>query len=153
MIAATVPDLDGLGIVLGRHYYERYHHVLGHNLTFALITTFALTAFSRRRILGCLAYFGLFHLHLLMDYYGSGPGWGISYWWPWRHGAGYWWINPHPWEFYSWQNITAAYALLGWTLAIAYFRRRTPLEALMPELDRKLVHWPASGTSLHAEAP
>ncbi|HEY7118639.1 MAG TPA: hypothetical protein VH475_18760 [Tepidisphaeraceae bacterium] len=83
----------------------------------------------------------------------SGPGWGISYWWPWRHGAGYWWINPHPWEFYSWQNITAAYALLGWTLAIAYFRRRTPLEALMPELDRKLVHWPASGTSLHAEAP
>ena len=63
----------------------------------------------------------------------------ISYWWPFRHGPGYWWINPRPWEFFSWQNITAAYALLGWTVVIAYFCRRTPLELLMPSLDQKLI--------------
>ena len=68
VVAAAIPDLDGLGLLAvpfaGSHFYERYHHVLGHNLTFAVIA--------------CLAYFALFHLHLLMDYYGSGPGWGIS---------------------------------------------------------------------------
>ena len=147
MVAATIPDLDGLGLLAvpfaGPHFYERYHHVLGHNLTFAVISALVLTAFSRgawwRRVIACLAYFALFHLHLLMDYYGSGPGWGISYWWPWRHGPGYWWINPHPWEFSSWQNATAAWLLLAWTVGIAYVCRRTPLEALMPRLDAQLL--------------
>ena len=145
MVAAAIADLDGLGIVAGAHFYERYHHVLGHNLTFAVITAAVLTVFSTgewwRRGVACLAYFGLFHLHILMDYSGSGPGWGISYWWPWRHGPGYWWVNPRPWNFFSWQNVTAAYVLLGWTVAIAYVCRRTPLEVLMPSLDEKLVRF------------
>ena len=143
MVAASVPDLDGLGIVAGAHFYERYHHVLGHNLTLAVVSTVVLTALSGvrgwRRGVACAAYFALFHLHLVMDYYGSGPGWGISYLWPWRHGPGYWWINPDPWNFFSWQNVTAAYALLAWTVGIAYVCRRTPLEVLMPSLDEKLV--------------
>src|SRR5215217_2279463 len=102
MVAAAVPDLDGLGIVISERYYAWYHHVLGHNLTFALIVSVVLTVFSAHRLRAFLAYFALVHIHLLMDYYGSGPEWGISYWWPWRHGPGYWWMNPHPWEFYSW---------------------------------------------------
>jgi len=139
MVAATVPDLDGLGIVISERYYAWYHHVLGHNLTFAVIVSFILTIFSTHRLRAFLAYFALFHLHLLMDYYGSGPEWGISYWWPWRHGPGYWWMNPHPWEFYSWQNILAASLFLLWTVWIARRKQRTPLEYLMPNLDRQLV--------------
>ena len=48
-------------------------------------------------------------------------------------------MNPYGWNFYSWQNITAAFVLLLWTVAIAYVCRRTPLELLMPSLDRRLV--------------
>ena len=36
--------------------------------------------------------------------------------------------------------VAAGYALLGWTIGIAYFCRRTPLEVLMPSLDQKLIH-------------
>jgi hypothetical protein len=48
-------------------------------------------------------------------------------------------MNPHGWEFFSWQNLTAAWALVGWTVAIAYVCRRTPLEVLAPRLDAQLV--------------
>ena len=48
-------------------------------------------------------------------------------------------MNPYGWDFYSWQNISAAFLLLLWTVAIAYYQKRTPLELLMPSLDRKLV--------------
>lgn len=51
----------------------------------------------------------------------------------------YWWMNPHPWEFYSWQNILASFLFLLWTVWIAYRKQRTPLEYLMPRLDRQLV--------------
>jgi hypothetical protein len=29
-----------------------------------------------------IAHLALFHLHLVMDFVGSGPGWGIYYFWP-----------------------------------------------------------------------
>jgi hypothetical protein len=84
MVAAAIPDLDGLGLLAapfaGPHFYERYHHVLGHNLTFAVVSAGVLTAFSTgawwRRAVAFAAYFALFHLHLLMDYYGRGRGGG-----------------------------------------------------------------------------
>jgi hypothetical protein len=83
-----------------------------------------------------MTYLSLFHLHLLMDYYGSGPGWGIAYLWPFSRRT---WSTPDAWEFFSWQNLTTAAALIVWTLAIAIRQHRTPLEALMPNLDRQLV--------------
>jgi hypothetical protein len=140
MAAATLPDLDGLGILISEHYYTEYHHVLGHNLTFGVVLAALLTAFSKRnRPLAFVAYLALFHLHLVMDYYGSGPGWYIPYLWPWRDGPDARWMHPAPWNFYSWQNLLAAFLFLLWTLGIAWRLKRTPLEAIMPPLDRQLV--------------
>jgi hypothetical protein len=136
MLAATLADLDGLGILFGQEAYRNYHHKLGHNLWYGLVLCAALVVFARHRLLvfpDCLA---LFHLHLLMDYYGSGPGWGIPYLWPLSPRE---WRTPDAWPFYSWQNISAFGALLVWTLWIIRRLRRTPLEAIMPALDRKLV--------------
>jgi hypothetical protein len=146
MVAATICDIDGLGIIISEHWYTQFHHILGHNLTFGLIVSTILAIFSARKILGFATYLALFHLHLFMDYWGSGRDWGIAYWYPWRFGPGYWWMSPYGWDFYSWQNISAAFALLGWTVAIAYFLRRTPLELIMPRLDRKLVGLPVEGS-------
>jgi hypothetical protein len=36
MIAAAASDLDGIGRVFGEEAYWRYHHVVGHNLAFAI---------------------------------------------------------------------------------------------------------------------
>ena len=100
-----------------------------------------LLASASPQLLAGLLYLGLGHLHLLMDYYGSGPNWPICYWWPFARSLEDCWMNPHAWELSSWQNISAAGALLAWTVAIACFQRRTPLELLMPSLDQKLVNW------------
>ena len=141
MLAASLADLDGLGILVGERWYHEFHHVLGHNLLFAAVLSAALAAFSTHRAAAFGVYFALAHLHLLLDYYGSGPGWPICYAWPFRLGHAHCWLNPSAWPFYSWQNISAAFALLGWTIAIAVYQRRTPLELLMPSLDRKLINW------------
>ena len=138
MMAASLADLDGLTIVFGREAYWDTHHVLGHNLAYGLALSAILAAFTTRgpRGVGFVMYLALYHLHLLMDYYGSGPGWGIPYLWPL---SGRQWQRADAWAFYSWQNISAAGAMVAWTVLIIFGRRRTPLEAVMPNLDRQLV--------------
>src|SRR5438045_2833935 len=75
MIAASASDLDGLGIIGGEEMYWRFHHIVGHGLLAAIVVCGTLTIFSHRRLLALAAYLALFHLHLIMDYWGSGPGW------------------------------------------------------------------------------
>ena len=88
----------------------------------------------------CIASFvlflALFHLHLLLDYYGSGPEWHIHYLWPMKAMII---RNPHAWEFYSWQNMLAFAVFLLWTSWIGWKKKRTPLECIMPKLDAQLV--------------
>ena len=141
MIAAAIADLDGLGILVpgarGQELYWDYHHVLGHNLPFGILTSVILSAWCRRQWpLTFVACLGLFHLHLLMDYWGSGRDWCIHYLWPVGHLI---LKNPNGWELYSWQNMLAFVLLLIWTIAIARWQRRTPLELLMPSLDKEFV--------------
>jgi len=136
MIAAGFPDLDGLALLAGQQAYWDYHHVILHNALAGLGVALVLAAFSQHRALGFAAYIVLFHLHLLMDYFGSGPGWDIAYWWPFSNVAVQNWSS---WEFYSWQNISVGIAFVVWTVLIAYRQKRTPLELLMPSLDRQLV--------------
>ena len=127
MMAASLADLDGLGIIVGQNAYWAGHHKLGHNLTFGLLLAVILVCFSTHRVRAFVMYVAMFHLHLLMDYYGSGPNWGFYYLWPFSNMK----IEcPTPWNLFSWQNITAAGVLLAWTILIAIFARRTPLEAV-----------------------
>lgn len=135
MIAAAAPDLDGLGIIFGERWYLAFHHVVCHNLFFCIFAAGFLAAFSSRWWTFWI-YLALGHLHLVMDYWGSGPLWDIYYLWPMSQMR---FRNPAAWPLYSWQNITAAAILLAWTFAIARYLGRTPLEALMPDLDRQLV--------------
>ena len=136
MIAASAADVDGLGIIVSYDAYAAYHHVLAHNLPFGVVVSALLAAYSTHRKKAFWLYLGLFHLHLILDYFGSGPGWGIDYFWPFSR-----WkiINPYAWEFASWQNFCAAAFFLLWTIIIAFRAGRTPLEFPMPELDRKIV--------------
>jgi inner membrane protein len=138
MVAAAAHDLDGLGIVVSQELYWDYHHKLGHCAAFGVVMSGVLAAFSAHRLLAFLTYLALFHLHLVLDYLGSGPGWPIYYFWPFAEAE---WLNPRAWPFFSWQNVGTAFAMVGWTVSIAVKKRRTPLELLMPSLDRKAVAW------------
>jgi len=153
MIAATAADLDGLGIVFGQEAYWEYHHKLGHNVFFAVVVASVLTIFlsgARRRAAAFALYLTMAHLHLVLDYLGSGPGWAIWYLWPANDVQI---VNPHAWPFFSWQNIAAAYGLLAWAVWIAWRDRRTPLELLMPRLDGRLVSMLGRGRPAVAAAP
>ncbi len=136
MAASLLPDLDGLSMIAGWEVYLDYHHVLGHNLLFIVVASTLLAWFSKPRILSFFTYLVLMHIHLLMDYFGSGEGWTISYFWPFSNHE----FGTHlAWEFYSWQNLTAGGLMILWMLAIIVFQRRTPLEYPMPKLDKQLV--------------
>jgi inner membrane protein len=136
MIAATIADLDGLGILFGQQYYWQYHHKLAHNLFFGLLSSALLAAFSKQKLKTFPLYLTLFHLHLLMDYFGSGPGWHIHYLWPFGNLI---LINPNAWDFYSWQNLLTFLLFFLWTLWIARQQGRTPIETLTPRLDKEIV--------------
>jgi inner membrane protein len=144
MIAASIADIDGLGILFSQELYWDYHHKFGHCAIFGVIVCAALAAFSQKRLFSFAIYLALFHLHLLLDVLGSGTGWAIYYFWPISsYGINISW----GWELYSWQNITTFALLLIWTIWIAIRFRRTPLEAIMPNLDRQLTNLLAKSNS------
>ena len=137
MAAAAGADLDGVSYLFGQEAYWDYHHVLCHNLLFSLLLAATLSLFSTHHLKRFALYLGLAHLHLVLDYFGSGPGWTIAYGWPLSNA--WTWKYADAWELSSWQNRVAALTLLLWVLAIAVVLGRTPVETLTPRLDRQFV--------------
>jgi membrane-bound metal-dependent hydrolase YbcI (DUF457 family) len=135
-LAGVLPDLDGLTIVASQDLYGRWHHVLTHGFLSALLISGLLAAFARRR----LAVFGLalamFHLHLLCDLLGSGPGWPLFYFWPFD---GRQWFWEGQWDLASWQNglvgLAATLAVLGCALPF----QRTIVELFSSKADAQVV--------------
>ncbi len=144
MMAASLEDIDGLGIVWSQEAYWALHHKLGHCIAFGLILSAVLAALSQKRRLACFVLFLLlFHLHIGLDVLGSGENWDMFYLWPFSDFR----IKTWGWPLFSWQNILAFFLLLGWTIVIAKRQRRTPLELLMPSLDRQFVDFVSRRTA------
>jgi hypothetical protein len=134
MLAASIPDFDGLGIVVSQDAYFEYHHILGHNILFGVVAALILTALSKHKIKCFLLYMALFHLHILMDLFGSGECWTVSYLYPFSN---YQLESKISWALYSWQNIVVNFSLLLWTIILIFMKKRTPLEYIMPAFDKK----------------
>ncbi len=134
MLVASLPDLDGFGRFVSQEMYEQWHHVLGHNLAYGLLLALACTGLVRRewRVRFFPLLLGLFHVHLVMDYYGSGPGWGLAYWWPF---SDLMWEYKDAWSHIGWQNYVVLGALMVWAGGIALWKGCTPFELLTPGLE------------------
>ncbi|NMO21835.1 hypothetical protein HPC49_34330 [Pyxidicoccus fallax] len=134
--AGLAPDLDGLTLLAGEEWYGRYHHVLFHGYVGAFVTVAVCTALARQRAwvagLSLLA----FHLHIVCDLAGSGPGWPIHYWWPTSMREWFW---DGQWDLASWQNSVIGLAVTLTCLACALRFRRTFVEVFSARWDAEVT--------------
>jgi membrane-bound metal-dependent hydrolase YbcI (DUF457 family) len=149
--AAIAPDLDGLGILAELAtresarpllWWTDYHHVLGHNLAFALAIACHAGACARvARLRTSLLAFLAVHLHILGDIAGSrGPDgyqWPIAYLYPFRDEPRLAWDGQ--WVLNAWQNVVITIILLAITLTLASRRGYSVVGMLSPAADRAFV--------------
>lgn len=149
-LASVVPDLDGLGIVVERltqnsshplYWWSDYHHILGHNLGFALVVTALAAILARQKFKTTFLAFFSFHLHLLADLIGArgpdGQQWPIPYLLPFSNKlqltrSGQWALN-------AWPNIVITALLILLALVLARRRGFSPLEMFSSRADAALV--------------
>ena len=149
-IAAIVPDIDGLGVVaevLTRDsdtpllWWSRYHHVLGHNIGFALAVFVAVSLVASDRWPTAIASFLTFHLHLLGDIVGArGPDgyqWPIPYLLPFSDKWQPTWEGQ--WALNAWPNFVITGILLTLTFQLAWRRGFSPLEMISRHADEAFV--------------
>jgi LexA-binding, inner membrane-associated putative hydrolase len=150
-LAGVAPDLDGMGVVpelLARGsthplpWFSEYHHILGHNLGFAIIVTIAGFLFARaQRWKTAVLVFVSFHLHLMGDVIGArgpdGYAWPIPYLLPFSHRLDIVWQGQ--WALNAWQN----FVITGFGLAIMFLIARnqghSPLEIVSKRADSAFV--------------
>lgn len=148
-IAGIIPDADGFGLpfeLMTRDserpllWWADYHHVLGHNLAFALVVALAAWGWTRRPLVAGLAFVS-FHLHLLCDLAGGrgpdGHHYPIHYWWPFAHDAGMTWSGQ--WALNAWPNFVVTGLALVATVVLALRRGRTPIEIVSLRADAAVV--------------
>ncbi|MBX3335846.1 MAG: metal-dependent hydrolase [Nitrospira sp.] len=127
--AGVAPDLDGLSLVGGVDAYGQWHHVLTHGITGATLVMICAASLAKEpRRVAWLAFLA-FHVHLLCDFFGSGHGWGLTYWFPFSRHV---YMAPIQWDLNAWPNVAVtgvALALSGW-LALRY--GRTVAETVVP---------------------
>ena len=151
VIASVAPDVDGLGIVVelatrnSAHplfWFSELHHLLAHNLLFAVLVAVAgaIAARARPIVVATLA-FAAVHLHLLCDLAGSrGPDgyqWPIPYLYPFPSTLQLSWSGQ--WALNGWPNIAITMFLLATTFALAVRRGYSPLVLVSPGADRTVV--------------
>ncbi|MBF0329642.1 MAG: metal-dependent hydrolase [Nitrospirae bacterium] len=147
--AGVIPDIDGFGLfidIFSRNngasfeWYQRFHHVLSHNLLFAFVVTIAAYLLSKKRWVAGLLSFASFHLHLIGDMVGSaGPQgylWSVAYFWPLSNFELTW---QGQWELNSWQNIAITSIAVCIALFISWKHGHSPVEVFSTKADSSFV--------------
>ncbi len=149
-IAAVIPDVDGAGIIAETMtrsserpllWWSEYHHVLAHNLGFALLVTMVSLLLAKQKAKAATLAAISFHLHLLADLVGArGPDgyqWPIPYLLPFSEVWQWTWTGQ--WELNAWPNFAITLALLAMTFRLAWKRGYSPLEIISTRADEAFV--------------
>jgi inner membrane protein len=148
--ASVVPDIDGLGLVVDwatrgmstqTDWWGEYHHMLGHNLGFALLGTVVAAMMARQRVMTAALVFISFHMHLLGDLVGArgpdGDHWPIPYLLPFSNALRLEWSGQ--WALNAWPNIVITGLLILIAMVLACRRSYSPLELFSKRADEVLV--------------
>ena len=128
VLAGTLLDLDGAGLVWSEHAYHVAHRAVGHGLLFVVLVV--IVAFLRAdapRKTAILAAVS-FHMHLLLDLVGTG-GPPIRYLWPLSDRG---WSHDGHWVLASWQNVVVMTVVALGVLVVEWRRRRRPVALASP---------------------
>lgn len=149
-LAGTIPDIDGVGLLWdlpASHasggdlvYWARFHHVLGHNITFCLAIVFCSYFLASRRLMACFAVFLAFTIHLLCDLVGSkGPDqyWSIPYLMPFSHSWDFVWKGQ--WPLNSWQNFAITFSAIIFSGYMAWRKGISPVEVFSQRANLAFV--------------
>ena len=149
-VASVVPDIDGLGIIAEKltqnsshplNWWSEYHHILGHNIGFALLVSVMAALFGRKKLKVLLLAFLSFHLHLIGDLVGArgpdGDQWPIPYLLPFSNHMQLTWSGQ--WALDAWPNIVITAALIATAVALARARGFSPLEMFSAKADAAFV--------------
>lgn len=135
-LAGVLPDLDGLTLLGGEELYGKWHHVLTHGALSAVVIAGLLALFARRKAMVFALGLAAFHLHLVCDLAGSGPGWPIYYLWPFSRAELMW---SGQWNLASVQNSVIGLAVTLTALWCAMPLGRTVFELFSPKYDAVVV--------------
>jgi hypothetical protein len=144
MGVSLLPGIDGLSLIGGIECYQTYHHVIAHNLCFSVVLCSLTACFTTERVKKTVLFIVLYNLHILMDVYGSGIGWGIAYLYPYSTSM---YFSTYAWEFSGWQNFLALTSVIITTILIALFQNRTPMEFVAPRFNGIILKILKSRTS------
>ena len=115
VLAGTLPDLDGAGIVWSERAYAIAHRGAGHSLLFCLVMVAVALRWGRARGLTAALAAASFQLHVLLDLVGTG-GLPIRYLWPFSERG---WMYSQ-WVLASWPNYAVMTATALGVLLIAW---------------------------------
>lgn len=151
VLASVAPDVDSLvllaDLIQGRgldslELWSRYHHVLAHNVAFALAVAIACGLLARRKLaVGAMALV-VVHLHFLCDIIGSrgpppGYQWPVPYLLPFSNA---WQLTVNwQWALNAWPNVIFTLALLGLTLYVSWARGLCPVGLFSQSANRAFV--------------
>jgi inner membrane protein len=149
-LSGVAPDIDALGVLVELatkntstplYWWSYYHHVLCHNVGFALLLATAVALLAARRWMTVLLAGVAFHLHLLGDLVGSkGPDgyqWPIPYLLPFSDRWQLTWQGQ--WGLNAWPNILLTALFLAVSLYMACKRGYSPLELISKRVDKAFV--------------
>jgi inner membrane protein len=149
-LASVVPDIDGFGLVaevLTRDsakpitWWSDYHHILAHNIGFAVLFSAIAAFFARRKLITTILVFLSFHLHLICDLIGArgpdGEQWPIPYLRPFSAAVEWTWHGQ--WALNSWQNLLITAALIALAVFWAVRRGYSPVEIFSRKADAAVV--------------
>ncbi|WP_028314788.1 metal-dependent hydrolase [Desulfatibacillum aliphaticivorans] len=149
-MTGVLPDADGAGIVVDyamrftshpTDFWTQWHHVLGHNLGFALALTIAAGFAAQRRFMTALLAFTAVHVHLACDILGArgpdGDQWPIPYLSPFYQGLNLSWEGQ--WALNAWPNFVITGVFLCLMFWIAVKREASPLEFVSQRANQAFV--------------
>ncbi len=149
-LASVVPDIDGLGIIAEKltqnsshplNWWSEYHHILGHNIGFALLVSVMAAVFAQQKLKVLLLAFLSFHFHLLGDLVGArgpdGDQWPIPYLLPFSNHLQLTWSRQ--WALKAWPNMAITAVLIATTVVFARARGFSPLEMFSTRADSVFV--------------